>query len=361
MLKTMNLAKLKKWFQRCRHDERRLEDRPAASPPDALEPVDESGSDPMPGRHPAGRPSGPKSLPAPRSQRPGSPASAAGCEKPAPAPPRSRQGIPILKPDEDLATYFRDAGDDEMRPGPAPGPAGPSGRRQAAGAASSQPVRLPRRRNRAGVRQLDADADLRAHFLGGANDAEEQTRPDPKTAAPANPATRAAMAAIPTNRHGIPRLDGQADLCRLFDAAEDASGDGQDLGEALRKSLDHDARGLMKKKTGGIFPSRRLVLKEKLRRYPAPQAQLDLHGATASKAHQQATAFIRRARADGLFTVRIIVGKGLHSEGGAVLPDVVEDLLVALKREDLVLSYRWEKRIKRKSGALIVFLETDFP
>jgi DNA-nicking Smr family endonuclease len=168
------------------------------------------------------------------------------------------------------------------------------------------------------------------------------------------------MEGIPTDRHGIPRLDDQADLRRLFDVAGEASGDGQDLREILRKSLDHDARGLMKKKTGGIFPSRRLSLKEKLRRYPAPQAQLDLHGATASRAIQQAGAFIRRARADGLFTVRIIVGKGLHSESGAVLPDVVEDLLVAMKREDLILSYRWEKRLKRKSGALIVFLATDF-
>ena len=54
------------------------------------------------------------------------------------------------------------------------------------------------------------------------------------------------------------------------------------------------------------------------------------------------------------------MGKGLHSQGGAVLPDVIEDLAVALKRQKVVLTYRWEKRIKRKSGSLIVYLTTAF-
>jgi DNA-nicking Smr family endonuclease len=97
-----------------------------------------------------------------------------------------------------------------------------------------------------------------------------------------------------------------------------------------------------------------------LRRYPEPQAQLDLHGATAPKARQRAESFIRTSVADGLFTLRLIVGKGLHSPEGAVLPDVIEDLLLALKRESLVLTFRWEKGLKRKSGAVIVYLTTAF-
>ena len=54
------------------------------------------------------------------------------------------------------------------------------------------------------------------------------------------------------------------------------------------------------------------------------------------------------------------MGKGLHSEDRAVLPDVIEDLLTDMKREDIVLSYRWEKRVKRKSGAVIVYLAAPF-
>jgi hypothetical protein len=164
---------------------------------------------------------------------------------------------------------------------------------------------------------------------------------------------------VTTDRHGIPRLDDQTDLRQLFETAleddADTPADG-DLGEVFRASLDHDARRLMKKKTGGVFAPRRLSLKEKLRRYPAPQAQLDLHGDTALIARQRADSFLRTAGAAGTLSVRIIVGKGLHSESGAVLPDVIEDLLVALKRDGRILTFRWDKDLKRKSGAVIVYM-----
>ncbi|OQX20720.1 MAG: hypothetical protein BWK80_35435, partial [Desulfobacteraceae bacterium IS3] len=62
---------------------------------------------------------------------------------------------------------------------------------------------------------------------------------------------------------------------------------------------------------------------------------------------------------DALRTVRIIVGKGLHSEGKAVLRDVVEEKLVSLKREGMILSFKWEKTNKLKSGAIIVYLISD--
>ena len=117
---------------------------------------------------------------------------------------------------------------------------------------------------------------------------------------------------------------------------------------------------MIKKKTDGFFPTRRLTLKERLKRYPKPQGQLDLHGATALQAEQRTDSYIRTAHTAGTLTLRIIVGKGLHSEAGAVLPDVVEDRLVRLKRDGLVLSYRWDKGVKRKSGAVIVYLEAPF-
>ncbi len=276
----------------------------------------------------------------------------------------SRQGIPILKPDEDLSAHFVDAPAEKARSDPANGETGGSPDRKAgsgggAGRFSSASPAKAVRRNRLGIRHLDADDDLHAHFT--APDVDEPPEREQQTSAAAGrtPADRDPPIDIPTDRHGIPRLDNQADLKRLFNAAVDESESGEALGETLRQSLAHDARGLMKKKTGGFFPPRRLTLKERLRRYPAPQAELDLHGRTASEARQRAEAFIHTACADGLYTLRIIVGKGLHSEGGAVLPNVIEDLLVVLKREDLVLSYRWEKGIKRKSGAVIVFLAVD--
>ena len=39
-----------------------------------------------------------------------------------------------------------------------------------------------------------------------------------------------------------------------------------------------------------------------------------------------------------------------------MLPDVVEDRVVLLKKEKIVLSFRWENNTKSKSGAMIVYL-----
>jgi hypothetical protein len=52
----------------------------------------------------------------------------------------------------------------------------------------------------------------------------------------------------------------------------------------------------------------------------------------------------------------IIVGKGLHSQGKAILPDVVEKKITRLKRKKWLLGFEWEKKDKRKSGSLIVYL-----
>jgi len=55
--------------------------------------------------------------------------------------------------------------------------------------------------------------------------------------------------------------------------------------------------------------------------------------------------------------LRIIVGKGIHSLSKAVLPDVVEKKIVELKKEDIVMTFLWEKHRKLKSGAIIVYLK----
>jgi len=47
-----------------------------------------------------------------------------------------------------------------------------------------------------------------------------------------------------------------------------------------------------------------------------PRATLDLHGATLEEGRRQVLAFVRRRRARGETVVRIVVGKGRHSEGG---------------------------------------------
>lgn len=95
---------------------------------------------------------------------------------------------------------------------------------------------------------------------------------------------------------------------------------------------------------------------EKIKRYPPPEIELDLHGYTGLEAKRKTELFIENALDTGRLTVKIIVGKGIHSEGGAVLPDVVEAELIELQQQKKVLAFRWENHKKSKSGALIVYL-----
>ena len=56
-----------------------------------------------------------------------------------------------------------------------------------------------------------------------------------------------------------------------------------------------------------------------------PQAELDLHGKTSGEALTRLKSFIESSRRMGFACVLIIVGKGLHSEGGiSILRSIVE-------------------------------------
>lgn len=57
---------------------------------------------------------------------------------------------------------------------------------------------------------------------------------------------------------------------------------------------------------------------------------LDLHGLTAAEAEAAASRWLSAQQAAGESTVRIVTGRGLHSQGPAVLPGVVEELLRSL-------------------------------
>jgi DNA-nicking Smr family endonuclease len=272
----------------------------------------------------------------------------------------NRNGIPVLRPGDDLDRLLletEDAGagpDTDNTPSAASTSVGhPREKRTPAGRSAPEGRRPQAARNRHGLPLLSDQDDLHDRFHAAADAPSPSGARHADSPQPPDDCRR-------RDKNGIRVLDDCQDLGRLLQAAPAASPDEDDLADALEQSLAHDARTLIKKKTDGFFPTRRLTLKERLKRYPKPQGQLDLHGATALQAEQRTDSYIRTAHADGLFTLRIIVGKGLHSEAGAVLPDVVEDRLVRLKRDGLVLSYRWDKGVKRKSGAVVVYLEAPF-
>ena len=100
-----------------------------------------------------------------------------------------------------------------------------------------------------------------------------------------------------------------------------------------------------------------MPLKKRLKRYPPVEIQLDLHGFNAIGAGMKAKSFIISCKQQGYFTLRIIVGKGLHSELGPVLPDIIEDLLKQMKNQDQIIFYEWDKKKKSQSGAVIVYLK----
>ena len=160
----------------------------------------------------------------------------------------------------------------------------------------------------------------------------------------------------PVNRHGLPVVDkmfsdSHTRACQEESGRADA-GDGpaQDFTSLLESYL---SRPPQKKKPVSSKP---MPYHKRVKRYPPPEKDLDLHGFTALGAQLKARSFLTTCKYQGYFTVRIIVGKGLHSDLGPVLPDTIEDLLTQLKAQDIVLGFTWERKKKSRSGAVIVYL-----
>jgi DNA-nicking Smr family endonuclease len=160
------------------------------------------------------------------------------------------------------------------------------------------------------------------------------------------------------NKHGLPVLDGSGSLAGMFAArgrVEEA--ETEDFPALLSASLKGKGEGsLLREKREKSLPDP-VPIHKRVKRYPPPESQLDLHGDTAVRAVVRSELYIRNAWRAGGFTVRVVVGKGLHSEFGAVLPDVVEDLLVKLKKEGVVLWFEWDRKLKTRSGSVIVYLK----
>ncbi len=154
---------------------------------------------------------------------------------------------------------------------------------------------------------------------------------------------------LPVNRHGLPVMDrtltGDGD-----GTAEEAAPDSKEFAALLESYL---SRPSAVKKSASPTP---LPYHKRIKRYPPPEMDLDLHGFTALGAQMKARSFLTACKHQGYFTVRIIVGRGLHSDPGPVLPDIIEDLLKELKGRDIVLGFSWERKKKSRSGAVIVYL-----
>ena len=99
------------------------------------------------------------------------------------------------------------------------------------------------------------------------------------------------------------------------------------------------------------------VGRKKTEKNTRPQVELDLHGLTGPQAETRTEDFLASVRRRGVLFVRIITGRGLHSDGPPVLPGVVEEKLAALKLAGVVLEYEWEKKVTARTGSMLVRLK----
>jgi len=158
-------------------------------------------------------------------------------------------------------------------------------------------------------------------------------------------------------RQGINMIPSDADIFGHFSNEDTEKEPGKSFSEMLEESFSDESNlNMIKEKSSESSEDKEPGKSNKLDAYPDPQDEIDLHGLTAEETELKTDFFIRDSKAKGLSTIRIIVGKGTHSKGRAVLPDVVEKKIVDLKRNGQVLTFKWEKGKKLSSGALIVYL-----
>lgn len=171
------------------------------------------------------------------------------------------------------------------------------------------------------------------------------------------------------NKHKLPVFDSDEDLLKAFEALEEKKvpeltqkAQTGPVSHRTQEEQEEDFAALLEEslQKSRAKPMKRpapVPLEKRLKRYPRPEKALDLHGYTALGAEVRARSFIHSCKQQGFFTIRIIVGKGRHSDEGAVLPDVVEDVARETKKQGIVIGFEWENTLKSKSGALILYLK----
>ncbi|MGM0417381.1 MAG: Smr/MutS family protein [Thermodesulfobacteriota bacterium] len=103
--------------------------------------------------------------------------------------------------------------------------------------------------------------------------------------------------------------------------------------------------------------SRELNFHEKFKLYPPPEKTVDLHNLRSFEAEVKIENTVVSAKVKGIKTVCFITGKGTHSENNdSVLKKIAERMAVEYKKKGEIFTFRWEKKKKKKSGAIIFYL-----
>jgi DNA-nicking Smr family endonuclease len=100
----------------------------------------------------------------------------------------------------------------------------------------------------------------------------------------------------------------------------------------------------------------RRILRDLARGEKVPEASLDLHGKTVPRAEYAITLFVATSVAAGRRCVAIVHGRGLHSEGRAVLKEATIRLLSEGSVAPQVLAFCSAPPAMGGAGALLVLL-----
>ena len=119
--------------------------------------------------------------------------------------------------------------------------------------------------------------------------------------------------------------------------------------------FDLDSRAFLSRKRQGPG-KKRIAGHKKAKKQIFAQAELDLHGLTGPQAEARTENFIASVKQRSLSVVRIITGRGLHSDGPPVLPGVIEGKMALLKKAGIVKRYEWEKKVTTQTGSMLVWL-----
>jgi len=81
-----------------------------------------------------------------------------------------------------------------------------------------------------------------------------------------------------------------------------------------------------------------------------PDHTIDLHGLLKDEALRKVETIVKEMRVRKIKKLRIITGKGKHSQDEPVIPQAVDSLLLTLKRSSFIRHVKWENRTVKGSG-----------
>lgn len=124
------------------------------------------------------------------------------------------------------------------------------------------------------------------------------------------------------------------------------------VGGGVRFEIARDGDEIRGRRAGSSEAALRALMRHDAR----PGATLDLHGMRASEAEREVVRFLRAEQRRGMRRVLIVHGKGLHSEGGAVLSDVVVRAITEGGAAPVVQAFVTASHALGGSGALLIEL-----